>query len=110
MDVLTHLYKNFCDVPAQLRKVLDGITDVVGGSFLVDGSLSTRNEVKRRTEICAKWTLIFRRDLKWSIERCLDELPKALRCELDGIPYQPTREGARTWSQDNGRNLIYVPD
>lgn len=110
MDVLTHLYSEFRDYPEQLAKVVDGTTEVVYGSFLVDGSTQTRNEVKRRTELCARWVLTLRKDCRWSIERILDELPRALRSELDGIPYSPTREGRQTWSADNGRDLIWLPD
>lgn len=110
MDVLTHLYRTFAEVPEQLHSVLEGTTEVVGASFLVDGSLMTRSEIKRRTEICAKWTLVLRRDLKWSIHRILDELPRALRCELDGISYTPTRSDAHTWSASNGRDLVWLPD
>lgn len=109
MDVLTHLFCAFREVPEQLARVVGGTAEIVGASFLVDGATMTRNEIKRRTEICAKWTLILRKDLGWSIERCLDELPRALRCDLDGIPYAPSREGRSTWSGDNGRDLIWLP-
>jgi hypothetical protein len=106
---MTHVYKEFCEVPRQLVEVLEGMTEVVGGSFLVDGSTMTRAEVKRRSDICAKWIMTLRRDLGWSITRILDDLSKALRCELDGIPYTPSREGHSTWTQDNGRDLIWMP-
>ncbi len=36
-----------------------------------------------------RWFKVLRMEKKLSIERCVDELPKALRAELDGLPYQP---------------------
>jgi len=109
VDILTHLYLAFREEPRLLGEVVTGVAEVVGGSFLADGSTMTRDEFKRRTQICAKWLLTLRNDIGWAAQRALDELPKALRCELDGIPYSPTREGKDTWSVDNGRDLIWLP-
>jgi hypothetical protein len=109
MDTLTHLYLVFREQPEQLNVVMEEMTLIVGGSFLADGSKMTRNEVKRRLQMSAKWLLTLRQDVGWSVQRALDELPKALRSELDGIPYEPSREGRSTWSADNGRDLIWLP-
>lgn len=110
MDVLTHVFLEFREEPAQLNAVITAIAEVVQGSFFADGSTPTRSEVQRRTGICAKWLLELRKDLGWAAQRALDELPKALRCELDGVPYTPTRMDRNTWSADNGRDLVWLPE
>jgi hypothetical protein len=92
----------------RLRQVVDGFAETVGGSFLADKSTMTKNEINRRTEMCAEIFMEFWKDLKWSTVRSLDELPKALRCRLDGIPYTPPK-GMR-WSADNARDLIWLPE
>jgi len=109
VDTLTHLYLAFREEPQKLREVVESLAEVVGGSFLADGSTMTRDEFKRRTQIASKWLLVLRNEVGWAVQRALDELPKALRCELDGIPYAPSREGKDTWCADNGRDLIWLP-
>lgn len=109
MDVLTHLYLEFREEPARLETTMHALVEVVGGSFLADGATMTKAEAKRRTEICARWLLELRKDLGWSLPRILDELPRALRCDLDGIVYTPSREGRHSWGADNARNLIWLP-
>lgn len=67
-------------------------------SFL-DNARTTRSEVRRRTDMC--WDLVkrLRGDLKWSVEKILDHLTAYLRCELDGIPYNPEKAGG-LWTPD----------
>lgn len=120
MHVYSLMMREYADEPGRLRMMLDAIVETVGASFVADtkpinGVIDTDRvkmpleEIKRRTEMCAKWMMILRRDYKWATHRVLDELPKALRCELDGIPYTPTREGRATWAADNARDLIWLP-
>jgi hypothetical protein len=110
VDALKHLYAEFREEPAQLMKLIDDLEQTVGGSFLADGAAMTKSEIKHRLTICAEWVLVLRRDCGWSLPRIVDELPKALRCRLDGIDYTPTREHARSWSSENARNLVWLPD
>ena len=75
-----------------IGKVTVGITETIGNSFVEDQVLrpvQTRDEIERRFRICIKWFVTLRRDLEWSVPRILDDLPKALRHELDGTPYSP---------------------
>lgn len=109
MDALKHLHTEFADDPVQYVKLMEDLELTVGGSFLVDGMVMTRSEIKRRLVICAEWVLILRKDCGWSLPRIADELPKALRSRLDGLDYTPTREGAQSWSSDNARNLVWLP-
>lgn len=49
----------------------------------------TMSETKRRFDIVANWFRVMRGDLRWSLPRVFDELPIALRYELDGVGYIP---------------------
>jgi len=64
----------------------------------------TTAEVKRRFNILADWFKVFRGDMGWSLKRCLDELPRALRAKLDGEIYVPDKRAS--WApqpeQQNG--------
>jgi hypothetical protein len=65
-------------------------------AILVVSPTITDREVKRRFAICAKIFEALRGDLKWSIARVLDHLPRYLRAELDGVSWMPDTRGA--WS------------
>jgi hypothetical protein len=56
----------------------------------------TKNDVKRRFDILAKWFKVMRGDLGWSLQRALDTLPRALRAELDGEEFVP--DNRATWA------------
>ena len=88
-------------------KVTRGIIDSIEDSFESDQVLRpvrTRNEIERRFRICIKWFVTLRRDLKWSVPRILDDLPKALRHELDGTPYSPDEKHV-SWTGGGGPRL-----
>lgn len=90
-----------------IGKVTIGITNTIGESFDTDRVLrpvKTRNEVERRFRICIRWFVILRRDLGWSVPRILDDLPKALRHELDGTPYSPDEKHV-SWTGEGGPRL-----
>lgn len=87
---------------AELNLVVSSVLSAVTQSFKGDGArgsviMLTQDEVKRRTEILAKWFKIMRGDLGWSIDRTLDFLPTALRQELDGVVWEPPSKD-RAWS------------
>jgi hypothetical protein len=109
MHVFTQVFTELKGNAGYLKTVVDGFTETVGGSFIADKSSMTNAEVARRTEMCAEFFMQFRKDLGWATNRILDELPKALRCKLDGIPYEPSRQDKQTWGADNGRDLIWLP-
>jgi hypothetical protein len=76
--------------PASLGAVTKGIQRAVERSLKSHPMRHlTRDEVKRRFDICVRWFKVLRMDKKLSIERCVDEMPKALRAELDGKKYEP---------------------
>jgi len=51
--------------------------------------VQTQAELKRRSQIMARWFRVFRGDLGYSLARCEAEMGRALRSELDGELYTP---------------------
>lgn len=93
-------------VDGQLGKVGAGIEAAVAGSFLEDAarqkvvlvvSPPRHSEVKRRTAVCIRIFRELRGDLKWGVDRIVDNLPRFLRSELDGIAWAPVATRA-SWS------------
>lgn len=90
-----------------IGRVTVGITESIERSFRNDEILRpvrTRDEIERRFRICIKWFVTLRRDLGWTVPRILDDLPKALRHELDGTPYSPD-ESRNAWLGKGGPSL-----
>lgn len=58
------------------------------GEFFVTKT-RTKHEEKRRLRICFRWFEVMRRDYSFSLQRIADELPRALRTELNGGTYSP---------------------
>lgn len=96
----------------ELGIATSGIESTIWRSFAVDAERRTREtgiiliakamrpteaEIKRRFEICCKWFGVFRGDLKWSVQRCVDHLSDALRTELDGGQYEPPSTDKAVW-------------
>jgi len=73
----------------QVGRVALVIERAIAGSFRQDGSRMTGAEVRRRFTICERLFRRLRGDLGWGLRRALDHLPRYLRCELDGIPWEP---------------------
>ena len=73
----------------QLGQAVLGIERAVAKSFEVDGARMTGAEVRRRFGICEHLVRQLRGDLGWGLQRVLDHLPQYLRCELDGVPWEP---------------------
>ena len=84
-----------------LGKLVNGITKAVHESFIESNLRDpTQGEIRRRFEICVKWAKVFRGDLKFGIQRIVDELANPLRAELLGVAYEPP---ARTsWIMGDG--------
>jgi hypothetical protein len=84
----------------QVGRVSIAIERAMVQSFREDGARMTGDEVRRRFSICERLFRRLRGDLGWGLQRALDHLPRYLRCELDGIPWQPN---ARTvWVPADG--------
>lgn len=109
MNHAAYIFKLFGDNPGRYREITNRIADTVVASFHADRSTPTQAEIKRRIQICNKWFIELYKGLSWASRRALDELPKALRCELDGIDYTPSREGKSSWGADNAADLIWLP-
>lgn len=94
----------------QVATVVVGIEKAVVRSFekdkqpgriiLVTGAADakpTAAEAKRRGQICVKMFRELRGDLKWTVERILDEMPRFLQMELDGVSWEPVAKRS-TWA------------
>jgi hypothetical protein len=81
----------FADLVAgdQVGCVSLAIERAIKRSFREDCARMTGDEVRRRFAICERLVRRLRGDLGWGLQRALDHLPRYLRCELDGIPWQP---------------------
>jgi hypothetical protein len=76
---------------SQVAAVSAAIEAAVGKSFRDDSARMTRDEVRRRFEICERIFRTLRGELAWGLQRVLDRLPYYLRCELDGKRWEPDR-------------------
>lgn len=83
----------------QVGRVTRGFIEVISLSYRTSPGRQTQNETKRRFDLCAAAFEEMRGDLQWSIERCLDELPPALRARLDGTPWKPDKRSSWTVKQ-----------
>ena len=92
----------FIDSLAQheLPRIVLGIERAVDRSFEADGARMTGAEVRRRFAICERLFRQLRGDLGWGLHRVLDHLPHYLRCELDGLPWEPDRR--TLWMPEDG--------
>jgi hypothetical protein len=77
-----------------------GIERAIARSFEVDGGRMTDSEVRRRFLICQRLFQQLRGDLGWGLHRVIDHLPTYLRCELDGLPWEPDRRAC--WMPEDG--------
>lgn len=80
--------------PTLRRKITGRVQQVIAQSFAKDGARQTGQEIKRRFEIVESTIRMLRGDLGWAYERILDELPRALRAKLDGVPWDPSENRA----------------
>lgn len=100
-----HPFESLTRNRQEFAKAVNGVIRIVHQSFIEDAKrtsvdhvrrVRTEREEKRRTDICGKWFRRFRGDLGFGLIKTLDELPKALRAELDGAKYTPPAAG-RLW-------------
>ena len=85
----------------QLATALGGIERAVVNSLTEDGARVTRDEVRRRFCICERLLRQLRGDLHWGLTRVLDHLPRYLRYELDGQPWEP--DARSCWMPEDGK-------
>jgi hypothetical protein len=58
----------------------------------------SRIECQRRLRICIDWIRQARGDLQYSWEQTFDQMQHALRCQLDGIVFNPRAAGSHIWT------------
>ncbi len=76
------------------------IERAIARSLREDNARVTGDEIRRRFAICERLLRRLRGDLGWGLQRVLDHLPRYLRCELDGVAWEPD---ARTvWTPGDG--------
>lgn len=92
----------FLDLVAadQVGRVALAIERVIADSFAADGARPTGHEVRRRFAICERLVRQLRGDLRWGLARVLDHLPHYLRCELDGVAWEP--DPRALWVPEDG--------
>jgi hypothetical protein len=99
-----HPFKELERDPARLRATMARFERILEASFAFDAQrdgtdfaarINTAAERRRRAAILAKWFRALR-GLGHSVERSIDDLSRALRCELDGDAYQPPPKN-RVW-------------
>jgi hypothetical protein len=95
------LYRN----AEELKVFMVATEHVIWRSFAEDAQREpfktihpTRDEIKRRFRICEAWVRHARGDLGYSMERTVDLMAHALRCELDGVTYDPAAGDKKLWS------------
>ncbi len=96
------------DVP----KVVRGVECAVVISFRANPMKSvTKAEQQRRIQICFKIFETLRGDLGWSVPKIIDFLPVYLKCELDGVSYDPStvREGWAPATTEAGLDVAPTP-
>jgi len=76
--------------PDRLEGVAEALRDILWDSFVRDGAKKTEAEIKRRFTLCYSIFRTLRCDFQWSLPRILDTLPGYLRCELEGMSWQPS--------------------
>jgi hypothetical protein len=92
-ELLEAMRANDGGIDGQARaRVTVRFMQVIEGSFREDRSRFTGSEVKRRFQICERWFRELRAEHGWSVPRILDNLPRILRAQLDGAPFDPTTE------------------
>lgn len=83
-------FAHFQRDPRAWHTLRRGIERAVSGSFIDNPMLvRTGAEERRRISICLKWIETMRVDHRYSVQRIVDELPRALRATLRGEPYAP---------------------
>lgn len=74
------------------RRVALGIYQAIKESFAVDKARITDTETRRRFKLCEQLVRELRADHGWAFTRIVDVMPTVLRCKLDGVVYDPTKQ------------------
>lgn len=83
--------------PRLATEVFIQMCNIVVMSMIADGSnYKNESEIKYRINVAAKLARELRYDLKWSIQRIMDNMPVALRDMLDNGGYSPD-ESRDSW-------------
>lgn len=70
------------------------IQQTIADSFRHDKARMTADETRRRFKIIEVLLRELRADHGWAWTRIMDVMPHALRCKLDGMPWDPTEHRA----------------
>lgn len=100
--------------PEDMQRAALGFISAIENSFRQDQArssiviLKTEREVERRFRICEEWFRVMRGDCGYSVDKSIDFLPRALRCTLDGVAFEPPAN-ATGWApailqEDNNGN------
>jgi hypothetical protein len=96
MRSASHPFADLLHKKEDFSRVSYAIMRALARSFKEDASRTdglltthTESEEKRRSRILFEWFRRLRGDLGYSVSSAIDELPRALRAELDGTPYEP---------------------
>ncbi len=84
----------------QVGAVTVAIERTIARSLRDDNARVTGDEIRRRFAICERLVRRLRGDLGWGLQRVLDHLPRYLRCELDGVPWEP--DVRTVWTPGDG--------
>lgn len=102
MAVDPSLLRMVSENPSNIAKLVKGVERAVQRSYdddrIRDGAgkvITTKDEIKRRVNLCVDMAKQLRHDAKWSVDRIADALPRMLRRRLDGQDFDPTTEAAR---------------
>lgn len=99
-------FMDLLDDPKEFRKLVLAFAHILRGSFITDERrrgkeyrqrIHTQAEEKRRADILGRWFRVMRGDLGFSMQLTMDQLPRALRAELDGETYEPPDKN-RLWT------------
>lgn len=105
-----HPFAALVGQPEVLRKVEAGFTRALVIAYREDVArlgkdaadrLNTDTERRRRFKILAHWYQILTGDCRFSPQHAVDEIPRALRAQLDGTPYAPPPAN-RLWTPATG--------
>lgn len=103
-------YAQLCSTD-DIGKVTKAFLGAIQLSFVTNPMPSgevPRTEIARRFRVCDKIFTTLRGDLHWSVPKIIDLLPTYLKCELDGVPYNPETVGS-AWNTDAVDQRLDVP-
>jgi len=103
-------FANLLNDEQQLHRAMSDFAKILARSFRDDAILhgvdfakrhNTEKERKRRADIMGRWYREMR-DAGYGYIQTMDEIPKALRAELDGDNYMPPQKN-RLWAAEGAQ-------